>query len=111
MSNSCASGYLYFHEMLERSDIQGSSGEYKAPRVPDTLTFAGIGVNGLVVNIQHLAHFYTACVFVLGYATYVELPSTPSFSRIRFSVPESQDEELRRKWIRRMKIVPTKLIF
>ena len=96
---------------MEQSEIQGSSDEYKAARKPDSGSVVDFGINSLVGSIQHVAHFYTNYVFVPGYAAYDEPPSTPSFTRIRFLENESQDEELRRKWVRRMRIVPTKLIF
>ena len=101
----------YFHGIMEQSEMEGSSGEYKAARVPASGSVEDFGINSLVGNIQHVAHFYTNYVFVPGYAAYDEPPSTPSFTRIRFLENESQDEELRRKWVRRMRIVPTKLIF
>ena len=61
--------------------------------------------------IEHVAHFYTDYVFVPGYSTFDEPPSTPTFSKIKFLAPDSDNEELRRKWVRRMKLTPTKLKF
>ena len=61
--------------------------------------------------VVHAAHFYTDYVYVPGVATYNEVPSTPTFSRVRFNAPATNDQEMRRKYIRRMKIVPVRLVF
>ena len=101
----------YFHQVMESQDIEGSDNESKIV----IQTIPGIDVNNVMDNvmnsIEHVAHFYTTYVFVPGFATYDEPPSTPTFSRVKFSLPDSPEEELKRKWVRRMRIVPTRLIF
>ena len=86
----------YFYDIMERSAFEGCDSEYKAPRVPSDLNITDVGINGLVGNIQHVALFYTTYVYVPGYATFDKPPSTPSFSKVSFCVPESTDKELRR---------------
>ena len=83
----------YFHNIMEKSYIQGSDAEYKAPKVKTVPTANDVGIN--CGNIQHVAHFYTTYVNVPGYATFDEPPSTPAFLRIKFYVPETTAKELR----------------
>ena len=101
----------YFHEIMEQADIEGS--DEKSPLlniVPDE--DARLDTNDSFLScVVHAAHFYTDYVYVPGVATYNEVPSTPTFSRVRFNAPATNDQEMRRKYIRRMKIVPVRLVF
>ena len=99
----------YFHEIMSSAEIEGSDSEYRAPRVRCEVGSSDAGMTNVIGNIQHVAHFYTEHIFVPGYATYDEPPSTPTFSKVKFDVPESTEVELKRKWVRRMRITPTRL--
>ena len=57
------------------------------------------------------AHLYTDYVYVPGVAIYEEVPSTPTFSRVRFNAPATSNEELRQKYVRRMRITPIRIQF
>ena len=37
--------------------------------------------------------------------------STPTFSHVRFNAPATTDQEMRRKYIRRMRLMPVRLVF
>ena len=101
----------YFHEIMEQADIEGS--DEKSPLLnvfPDENARLDTDESFLSC-VVHAAHFYTDYVYVPGVATYNEVPSTPTFSRVRFNAPATNDQEMRRKYIRRMKIVPVHLVF
>ena len=101
----------YFHEIMDRSAIEGSDTEQTTTRTHVEQNITSFGMNSILDTIEHVAHFYTDYVFVPGYSTFDEPPSTPTFSKIKFLAPDSDNEELRRKWVRRMKLTPTKLKF
>ena len=99
----------YYHEIM--ADIEGSDEKSPLPNVfPDENARLDTDESFLSC-VVHAAHFYTDYVYVPGVATYDEVPPTPTFSRVRFNAPATTDQEMRRKYIRRMRIVPVRLVF
>ena len=96
---------------MDRSAIEGSDTEQTTTRTHVEQNIPSFEMNSILDTIEHVAHFYTDYDFVPGYSTFDEPPSTPTFSKIKFLAPDSDNEELRRKWVRRMKMTPTKLKF
>ena len=85
----------YFYGIMNTADTKGSDHEYKAPRATNVLDTSDVGVIGLIGDIQHVTHYYTEKVYLPGYAR---------FSKVKFSMPESTNEELKHKWTQRMRI-------
>ena len=100
-----------YHEIMKQADFEGS--DIKSPLV-NVFPYENARLDtdeSFLSCVVHAAHFYTDYVYVTGVATYDEVLSTPTFSRVRFNAPATTDQETRRNYIRRMRIVPVRLVF